>query len=78
MRITNEGKVDTIAKDKVGGMDKWLRTYAQLVVLEFVLSAIFLPLSYIFGSQYFRGVGIGLVIAWATGAIAYFVVSRRA
>jgi hypothetical protein len=70
--------VDTIAKDKVGGMDKWLRTYAQLVALEFVLSVIFLSLSYISGSQYFHGVGIGLLIAWATGAIAYFVVRRKA
>jgi len=60
------------------GMDKWLSTYLKLVGLELVLSAIFISLGYISGNQYFRGVGIGLLIAWVTGAIAYFVVKRRA
>jgi hypothetical protein len=66
----------TEAKDKVGGMDKWRSTYAKLVVLELVLSAIFIPLGYILGKPYFRGVGVGLLIAWVTGALAYFVVRR--
>ncbi len=50
----------------------------QLVGLELVLSVILISLGYISGNEYFRGVGIGLLIAWVTGAIAYFVVKRRA
>ena len=42
-----------------------------LAILELVLSAIFLLISYLTGNIYFKGVGIGLVIAWATSAIAY-------
>ncbi|MFZ1127947.1 hypothetical protein [Methanoregula sp.] len=60
------------------GMDKWLSTYLKLVGLELVLSVIFISLGYISGNKYFRGVGIGLLIAWVTGAIAYFVVRKRA
>ena len=60
------------------GMDKWLSTYAKLTALEFVLSVVFLSLSYLLGSQYFHGVGIGLVIAWVTGVLAYLVVRGRA
>ena len=60
------------------GAGKWLSTYVKLVMLELVLSMIFLPLGHILGSAYFRGVGIGLVIAWVTGALAYFAVRRRA
>ena len=59
-------------------MDKWLSAYAKLTALEFVLSVIFLSLSYIVGSAYLRGVGVGLVIAWASGAIAYFAVRKKA
>lgn len=42
-----------------------------LVLLEMVLSVIFLVISYATGNVYFKGVGIGLVIAWVTGAVAY-------
>ena len=60
------------------GMDKWLSTYLKLVGLELVLSVIFILLGYISGNKYFHGVGIGLLIAWVTGALAYFVVRKRA
>jgi hypothetical protein len=59
------------------GMHKWLSTYLKLVGLELVLSVIFISLGYISGNEYFRGVGVGLLIAWVTGAIAYFVVRKR-
>ncbi len=42
-----------------------------LIALELVLSAIFLLISYLTGNIYFKGVGIGLVIAWVTSGIAY-------
>jgi hypothetical protein len=67
----------TEAENKVGGVDKWRLTCAKLVILELVLSVIFLLLGHIFGSLYFRGVGVGLLISWVTGALAYFVVRKR-
>ncbi|MCL4376041.1 hypothetical protein M1558_00930 [Candidatus Parvarchaeota archaeon] len=42
-----------------------------LILFEFVLSVIFISLAYIIKNIYFRGVGIGLLIAWVTSAIAY-------
>jgi hypothetical protein len=60
------------------GTGKWLSTYAKLTALEFVLSVVFLSLSHFLGNQYFRGVGVGLLIAWVTGALAYFIVRGRA
>ncbi len=50
----------------------------SLTVFELVLSAIFLAISHITGSLYFKGVGIGLVIAWVTSAIAYLFKKRIA
>lgn len=46
-----------------------------LTVFDLVLSAIFLGLSLGTGSLYFRGVGIGLMIAAVTSAVA--VLYRR-
>ena len=59
-------------------MDKWLSTYKKLVVFELVLCVVFVTLGHIMGNVYFRGVGVGLLIAWVTGGLAYFVVRRRA
>ncbi len=42
-----------------------------LILLELVLSVIFISLGYAIGNMYFRGVGVGLIIAWVTSAIAY-------
>ena len=44
-----------------------------LTIFELVLSVIFLSISFLTGNVYFKGVGIGLVIAWATSAIAFLV-----
>lgn len=44
-----------------------------LAVLELALSVIFLVIAHITGNLYFKGVGIGLVIAWVTSAIAYLL-----
>jgi hypothetical protein len=49
-----------------------------LIILELVLSVIFLVISYITGKIYFKGVGIGLVIAWVTSAIAYLFKKKMA
>lgn len=58
-------------------MDKWLSTYKKLVVLELVLSVVFFTIGHVIGNAYIRGVGVGLLIAWVTGALAYFVVRKR-
>ena len=59
-------------------MDKWRSTLVKLVLLELVVCVVFLVIGYTTGNAYFRGVGVGLLIAWATSAIAYVVVKRRA
>ena len=43
-----------------------------LILLELVLSVVFILVGYVTGNIYFRGVGVGLIIAWVTSAIAYF------
>ena len=42
-----------------------------LILFELILSVIFVTMGYITGNIYFRGVGVGLIIAWVTSAIAY-------
>lgn len=44
-----------------------------LILFELVLSVIFFLISYFTGNIYFKGVGVGLLIAWVTSAIAYFI-----
>jgi len=48
-----------------------------LILFELVLSAAFILVGYITGNVYFRGVGVGLVIAWVTSAIAYLYKKRN-
>lgn len=49
-----------------------------LVGFDLVLSAAFLLISSIDGSIYFKGVGVGLLIAGATGTVATAVKRSRA
>jgi uncharacterized membrane protein YvlD (DUF360 family) len=49
------------------------RLLEALIVFELVLSVIFLVVSYLTGNIYFKGVGIGLIIAWVTSALAYWI-----
>ena len=48
--------------------------FQALIIFEVVVSVVMLILGYMTGSGYFRGVGIGLLIAWVTGAVAYAIV----
>ena len=48
--------------------------FQALIVFEVVVSVVILIIGYLTGSGYFRGVGVGLLIAWVTGAIAYGIV----
>ena len=47
-----------------------------LILFELILSVIFISLSYLTGSIYVKGVGVGLIIAWVTSAVAYFYKER--
>jgi hypothetical protein len=47
------------------------RLDVTLVLFNLVLTAIFLSVGYITGNPYFRGVGVGLLIAGVTSGIAY-------
>jgi hypothetical protein len=42
-----------------------------LIAFELILSLVFFIVSYITRNIYFRGVGVGLLIAWVTNLIAY-------
>jgi len=46
-----------------------------LTLFDLVLSAVFLSIGYFTGNPYFRGVGVGLLIAGVTSAVA--VLYRR-
>ena len=50
----------------------WGRLATTLILFELVLSVIFILVSYLTGSTYFKGVGIGLIISWVTSALAYW------
>jgi hypothetical protein len=48
-----------------------------LALFELVLSVIFILVGYLIGNMYFRGVGVGLIIAWVTSALAYFITRKK-
>ena len=47
-----------------------------LILFQFIVSVIMLLIGHLTGNAYFRGVGVGLLIAWVTSAIAYFIIRR--
>jgi len=49
----------------------------KLILLELILSVIFVVLGHLIGNAYFRGVGVGLIISWVTSVLAYYVTERR-
>ena len=59
-------------------MDAWRSTLRKLVVLELVLCVVFFTLGHVIGNAYIRGVGVGLLIAWVTGALAYLILKKKA
>ncbi|VVB73456.1 Uncharacterised protein [uncultured archaeon] len=48
-----------------------------LIAFELVLSMVFIILGHFMNNMYLRGVGVGLVIAWATSALAYWKASWK-
>ena len=62
------------------GMDKMkggVSLLGKLILLELMLSVIFVVLGHLIGSAYFRGVGVGLIISWVTSVLAYYITERR-
>ena len=51
---------------------KVLKQLGVTLILFELVSVIFIAVGYLAGNPYFRGVGVGLVIAWVTSAMAHF------
>jgi len=60
--------------DKKSWRERYIlgRLATVFILFELVLSVIFISVGYLIGNIYFRGVGVGLIIAWVTSAIAYW------
>ncbi len=56
--------------------DPFEKPLLYLVILEFAISVAALSVGRFTGNRYFDGVGVGLIIAWVTGAIAYGITKR--
>jgi len=64
--------------DKIGFRDRVLRQLDKaLILFELILSVIFSLVGHLTNSMYFRGVGIGLIIAWVTSALAYLYKKKK-
>ena len=64
-------------KTNINKIDTYPKLIISLTLLEFILSVILYAIGYLTNSTYFRGVGVGLLIAWVTSALAYFIVIKR-
>ena len=56
---------------------EWKKVLSYLVLLDFVISIVMLLVGHRIGNAYFRGVGVGLLIAWVTGGLAYLINTQR-
>jgi len=55
----------------------WGRLDTTLILFELVLSVVFFAVGHLIGSGYIRGVGVGLIIAWVTSALAYLYRKKK-
>jgi len=53
------------------------RLDTTLIVFELILSVVFFAVGHLIGSGYIRGVGVGLIIAWVTSALAYLYRKKK-
>ena len=53
------------------------RLDTTLILFELILSVIFMLVGHLVGSNYLSGIGVGLIIAWVTSALAYFIAGYR-
>ena len=64
--------------NEIGFRDRILRRLDMtLILFELVLSVLFSLVGHLTNSMYFRGVGIGLIIAWVTSALAYLYKKKK-
>lgn len=64
-------------KTNIDKINTYPKLILALILLELILSVIFFILGHLINNAYVRGVGIGLVIAWVTSALAYFIVRKK-
>ncbi len=64
-------------KTNIAAIDTYPKFILSLAFLEAILSVIFYTIGHFSSNLYLRGVGIGLVIAWVTTALAYLIVRER-
>ena len=63
--------METWRKKVLGRLD------ITLILFELVLSVVFFAVGHLIGSGYIRGVGVGLIIAWVTSALAYLCRKKK-
>jgi hypothetical protein len=63
--------METWRKKVLGRLD------ITLILFELVLSVVFFAVGHFIGSSYIRGVGVGLIIAWVTSALAYLYRKKK-
>ena len=71
----------TVGK-KVKNMETWRKKVLgqldiTLILFELVLSVVFFAVGHLIGSGYIRVVGVGLIIAWVTSALAYLYGKKK-
>ncbi len=59
------------------GISSYKEALLYLVILEFIISTIAIIIGHLKGNKYFQGVGVGLLISWVTGGLAYIIVNHR-
>lgn len=64
-------------KTNVSAINTYPKLILSLALLEFILSIILYAIGHFSNNAYVRGVGVGLIIAWITTALAYFIVQKR-
>ena len=63
-------------------MEEWRKSIlerldATLILFELVLSALFILAGHLISSPYLKGIGVGLIIAWVTSALAYLYRKKK-
>ena len=64
-------------KTNIDAINTYPKLILSLTMLELILSVMLYAIGHLTNSAYIRGVGIGLVIAWVTSGLAYFIVRKR-
>lgn len=55
----------------------WKGALLALILLEFIIYIAMFLVGHLINNAYFRGVGVGLLISWVTGGLAYLIMKSR-